>query len=90
MFVARRKSPLAVRVGKRIRAARERRDWSQRQLAVALDVAEKQVSGYENGWHMPGLARLERIAELLGVSAEALMFGSPELGDDEDEDDQAA
>lgn len=66
---------LSERVGRRIRRALEKQGWSQARLARELGISEKQISRYVHGKHLPGLRRLERIAELLGVPAEELMYG---------------
>lgn len=72
---------IKARVGERIARALAEKDWSQAQLARALGVSENQVNRYLRGRHVPGYARLERIAELLEVPAEYLMYGWPDEGD---------
>lgn len=52
--------------GTRIKRARERRRWSQRQLADALHVDRKTVDNWENGRTQPR-SRQGAIEEVLGI-----------------------
>ena len=61
------------RVGARIRLAREAKGWTQRRLARELDVAEAQVSRWENGRAMPSPQSLEACARALDVMAETFL-----------------
>lgn len=62
-------------VGARIREARERAGYTQEALARAADMTAQSVYRYERGRMEPGVARLERIAALLGVSIDWLVNG---------------
>ncbi len=53
--------------GEKIRAARARRGWTQRQVALAVDTRERQVSLWEVGRAAPSAVYLLRLADALGV-----------------------
>lgn len=57
---------MATEIGTRIRRARERKRWSQRQLAGALGVDRKTVDNWENGRTTPR-SSIGAIEEVLGV-----------------------
>lgn len=59
-------------LGERIRRLRQERGWSQTQLARALEVHQKQISGYERGVHVPSTDVLIRLAEVFDVSLDYL------------------
>jgi transcriptional regulator with XRE-family HTH domain len=59
------------RVGRRIRDARLRSGLTQTELAKRIDVADAQISRWENGKAMPAMTTLESIADALGVTAES-------------------
>lgn len=63
------------RVGARIKRARLRRGLTQSELAHRIDSADAQVSRWENGHAMPRISSLEAMADVLGVSPEALFAG---------------
>jgi transcriptional regulator with XRE-family HTH domain len=58
-----------VNLGDSIRRAREKRDWTQDELAHALGVSTMTIRNWESGRHSPKNA-LARIEELLGFSVE--------------------
>jgi transcriptional regulator with XRE-family HTH domain len=59
------------RVGARIKKARLRSGLTQTDLARRIDVADAQISRWENGRAMPAMETLEAIADALGVPTEA-------------------
>ena len=61
-------------IGSRIKRLRQERGWSQAQFAKKLEVHPKQVSGYERGAHIPSTDVMIRMAEILGVSLDFLVF----------------
>lgn len=70
-------------LGRRIGALRQRRGWSQMQLADALDLAQSAVSRVESGERSVDSIELARIAEVLRVSVLDLLADqetSDELG----------
>lgn len=62
-------------VGNRLRKLRERRGWSQLQVAEMLDVANFNISNYERGTREPDLKTLVRLSELYDVSVEWIVAG---------------
>lgn len=66
-------NPAADDMGRRIRRARERRRWTQRQLAGALHVDRKTVDNWENGRTSPR-SSIGAIEEVLGIR----LSGEPE------------
>lgn len=60
----------------RLRASREKAGLTLRDLGVAADINYTQISRYEQGLAFPRPAVLNRMAEALGVPADALRYGS--------------
>ena len=59
---------LAFELGRAIRELRERRGWSQAQLAMASGMTQSAVARFEAGGTVPTLPVLERLAAALDVS----------------------
>ncbi|HET6484346.1 MAG TPA: helix-turn-helix transcriptional regulator [Actinoplanes sp.] len=59
---------LAFELGRSVRELRERRGWSQTQLAKESGMTQSAVARFEAGGTVPTLAVLERLAAALGVS----------------------
>jgi transcriptional regulator with XRE-family HTH domain len=57
----------------RLREARDRRGWSQRELAARCGLSEIQVYRYENGKSDPSASHLSLVANQLGVSTDYLL-----------------
>lgn len=70
---SRRRDPLAIQVGRHIREARELRGWSQRDLAALLGTSESRLSKWENGFHVPPLSTLVRLARQLKLPLDLLI-----------------
>jgi DNA-binding XRE family transcriptional regulator len=64
-------------LGTELRALREMRGVSRKQLAAQLNIAVAQVTQIENGYYVPGLATISRVAEALDARLELI----PEEGD---------
>ncbi len=60
-------------IGNRIKAARERAHLTQEQLAEMVDISPTHMSVIERGVKTPKLDTFVRIANALGVSADALL-----------------
>ena len=60
----------------RVRELRERRGWSQGELAEQLEVSRQTVNAIETGKYDPSLPLAFRIARLFGLSIEDVF--SPE------------
>ena len=58
-----------------IREIRLRKGLTQRQLAEALGISQPQLSRVENDHVRQDIARLQRIAEVLGVELSELVLG---------------
>jgi transcriptional regulator with XRE-family HTH domain len=69
-----RKRPDAA-FGARLRAARDRADLSQEQVAEKLDVSFQTVSNWETGYRVPGAGHLFSLASLYGEAPEWLLRG---------------
>jgi transcriptional regulator with XRE-family HTH domain len=53
-------------IGQWVRAARERKGWTQTQLADELALSKGAISHWERGTHMPTHPQLRRIEQLTG------------------------
>lgn len=66
-------------IGKRIKAARTQRGWSQAELGERCgyepQVAKQRISHYETGGRKLSLAEVQIVARTLGVKPEWLAFG---------------
>lgn len=58
---------LAYELGRSVRELRERRGWSQTQLATASGMTQSAVARFEAGGTVPTLVVLERLAAALNV-----------------------
>lgn len=61
--------------GQRVARARKARNMSRTELAFKSAVSESSIRSVENGWRMPRPETLQRIAEVLGTSVDALLTG---------------
>lgn len=59
------------RLGDLIRRARERKGWSQTELATQLGVTRATVANYEDGSSEPGTYRIAALREHLGIKLES-------------------
>ena len=60
-------------IGERIRSYRTKRGITQAQLGEKLFVTKQAVSKWENGWNVPDLDMLTKLAQALEISAEMLL-----------------
>ncbi len=60
-------------LGRRVRAGREARGWSQEDLAATVGVGAEMLSRYERGVKFPSHVTLVRLAKALGCSTDALL-----------------
>ena len=70
-----------IKTGSLIRSLRLRQGMTQLALAERLGVSDKAVSKWECGGGAPDIALLPALAEVLGVSARALLCGELEEND---------
>ena len=66
-------------VGDRIRAIRERKQLSQVELAVRAGLVRSHISNIENGYVVPSIEALEKIARVLEVPLHQLFYDGDEL-----------
>jgi transcriptional regulator with XRE-family HTH domain len=69
---SKQQDPLDIEVGRRVRSLRLEKGMSQEKLGNQLALTFQQIQKYENGTNRIGAARLQRIAQILGVSVSAL------------------
>lgn len=69
------KQPDAIALGQNIRRLRSQRGWTQDELAKKLNVRKTQVGNCEHGWSYPSVPVLKKLAEIFGVSIDALVYG---------------
>ena len=58
----------------RLRVLRAEREWSQQDLADRLEVSRQSVNAIETGKYDPSLPLAFRIADLFGLSIEAIFL----------------
>jgi len=73
MMVADRTGTDAWTIGQRIRAAREKRGWTQQTLADESGIARANIARLEAGRHEPKLETLSRVAQALSVEVAGLV-----------------
>ena len=61
-----------------IRQMREARGWTQEQFAQRLGVQQSAVSAWERGQRVPRRRTQQALADLFGISVEAIAFGQCE------------
>ena len=61
--------------GKRLRALREERGWSQEEFADRAGLHRTYVCAVERGGRNPTLSVLERLSKALGISITAMLQG---------------
>jgi putative transcriptional regulator len=61
-------------VKNRLKVLRAERDWTQADLAAALDVSRQTVNAIETGKYDPSLPLAFRMARLLGLSIEEIFL----------------
>lgn len=61
----------------RLKVLRAERNWSQSDLADALDVSRQTINALETGKYDPSLPLAFKIARLFGLSIEAIFEDAP-------------
>jgi len=74
----RERKPEDVEIGRRIRRFREAAGFDRKTFAACIHVSPHTLAVYENGWRGPARPVLQRIAENLGISVDALLGAEPE------------
>lgn len=70
----RRQDPIRQGVGLRLKASREAKGLSQKEVGDRFGVGHATVSAWETGIGDPGVYRLKELANLYGVAADALLL----------------
>jgi transcriptional regulator with XRE-family HTH domain len=78
-----REAPFRRSFGRAIKAAREARGLTQRELAEAARIADKYLSRIELGMATPSVYVASRLAQALGASLDSLIVSSPKVADHE-------
>lgn len=65
--------PLAWSIGQKIRAARERKDWTQEELAEQTGIARANIARLESGQYVPKIKTIKRVAEALNLDVADLI-----------------
>ena len=63
----------------RLKVLRAARDWTQADLAVALEVSRQTVNAIETGKYEPSLPLAFRLARLFGLSIEDIFQDQAEI-----------
>jgi len=71
--VAKRKDPLLRNVGTRVRHCREKRQWTQEDLAERSELDRSYIAGIEAGLRNPSIKAVAKIARGLGLTLSALL-----------------
>ena len=69
------KKPINVRVGKHIQLLREERHYTQEELSEKLGVTPNHLSAIERGVSGISLELLEKLCQVLNVTADHILFG---------------
>lgn len=62
--------------GTRIKRLRKQKKWTQKELAVKLDIGFSQFNKYECGLHIPPIEKLIQLSELFDTSLDYLLTGN--------------
>lgn len=71
--MAKRKDPLLRDVGARVRHCREKRQWTQEDLAERAELDRSYIAGIEAGLRNPSIKAVAKIARGLGLTVSALL-----------------
>ena len=71
--MAKRKEPLLRDVGARVRTCREKRQWTQEDLAERAELDRSYIAGIEAGLRNPSIKSMAKIARGLGLTISALL-----------------
>lgn len=72
------KKPLNVEIGKRVRIAREQSSMTREKLAECIDVTPRFVADIERGSVGISVPNLKRLCEVLHISSDFILWGSPD------------
>ena len=82
---AKEKKPINIEVGENIRMYREKAGYSRERFSELMGVSPRFIADVETGFAGVSLTTLKRVCEVLGVSADRLLWrqDAPALGLDE-------
>ena len=72
-----------MKFGENLKMLRAQHKMSQKALAEKINVKQNMISQYENGTYYPSFEKIVEIADLFGVSIDALTFGLEKELDEE-------
>ena len=75
--MAKRKDPILRSVGARVRQCREKRDWTQEDLAERAELDRSYIAGIEAGLRNPSIKAVAKIARGLGLTLSELLQTVP-------------
>jgi len=76
MLIARTRQEMTIMVGKNIKKHRENKKMTQDDLAAKLDVTRQAISNWETEKTQPDIETLQKIAQILEVSIEEIIYGT--------------
>ncbi len=76
MALVRKRDPQKEDMGRRLRAAREQRGWTRERLAEEVGLSVPFLADLESGNTGVRLDRFRMLCEVLGVSADEVLFGT--------------
>lgn len=65
---------MATVFGKKLATLRKEKDWTQGDIAKKISMSPRHISKYERGEVLPNAEALIKIAEILNVSVDSLLF----------------
>lgn len=65
--------------GERVKAEREKKDWSQAELAEKIHVSRQSVSKWETGKSLPSIEVLIDLSDLFGITIDEMLRSDREL-----------
>jgi transcriptional regulator with XRE-family HTH domain len=74
-----RKVVAAMIFGEKLKTERNKKGWSQEELAEKLFISRQSVSKWENGQNYPGIEIIIKISDLFGVTIDELLKSDEEL-----------
>jgi len=63
--------------GSRLKALRKQKNWSQKELAMRVNIRFQQLNKYESGLNVPPADMLVKLAQALDVTVDHLLTGNP-------------
>lgn len=72
-----------MKFGENLKMLRAQHKMSQKALAEKINVKQNMISQYENGTYYPSFEKIVEIADVFGVSIDALTFGLEKELDEE-------